>query len=73
MTDVITFICFKYILLVILLIQGVFLHDPSLRIEGVRVKSAIKQAKSQNMLIPLKDTFYWPDMMVKLYSYTKKF
>jgi Zinc finger C-x8-C-x5-C-x3-H type (and similar) len=39
-----------------------YLHDPRLRIEGIRTKPI----KSQLPVLPLqtKDTFFWPDMKV---------
>ena len=39
-----------------------YLHDPRLRIEGVRTKPI----KSQLTVLPMqsKDTFFWPDMKV---------
>jgi len=39
-----------------------YLHDPRLRVEGVRTKPI----KSQLAVLPVqtKDTFYWPDMKV---------
>lgn len=41
----------------------VFLHDPRLRIEGLKLKASSKNGK---IIAAPKDTFYWPDQSVDL-------
>jgi hypothetical protein len=41
---------------------GVFLHDYRIKTEGVKVRTT-RQTKSNSNI---KDTFYWPDMTVRL-------
>jgi hypothetical protein len=41
---------------------GVFLHDYRVKAEGVKVRTT-RQSKINSTV---KDTFYWPDMTVRL-------
>lgn len=43
-------------------IVGVFLHDYRIKAEGVKVRTT-RQSKSNSAI---KDTFYWPDMSVRI-------
>jgi len=38
----------------------VFLHDPEIKIDGIRLKPATRNSKTSTSLV--KDSWYWPDM-----------